>query len=150
MKHSLFLISMLLGLALTGCVPGPKSSSGFSLPDGSKQQGEAVFVELECHNCHTVNGVKLPEPETEREATIALGGKVARIKTYGELVTSIINPSHKLAGGFSTEAEAEIGKSLMKNYNEAMTVQQLIDLVAFLQAHYELKEYEISDYPMYY
>ena len=40
-------------------------------------------------------------------------------------------------------------KSAMRNYNEVLTVQQLIDLVAFLQAHYELKHFTPSIYTHY-
>jgi hypothetical protein len=35
----------------------------------------------------------------------------------------------------------------MTNYNDAITVSQLIDLVAFLQSHYTLREYDRTFYP---
>jgi hypothetical protein len=38
----------------------------------------------------------------------------------------------------------------MTVYNDVMTVSQLIDIVAFLQAHYELRPYEPTPYPDYY
>ena len=38
--------------------------------------------------------MELPDAGKEEETSVVLGGEVARIKTYGELVTSIINPSH--------------------------------------------------------
>ena len=38
----------------------------------------------------------------------------------------------------------------MTNYNDVMTVTQLADLVAFLQSHYELKDYEPTPYGPYY
>ena len=76
---------------------------------------------------------------------------MTRIQTYGELVTSIINPSHRLARGYAVEEIAsEEGESEMKNYNDVMTVSELIDLVTFLQSHYSLREYEITRYPLYY
>ena len=132
---------------ISGCDTGPKSAKGFSLPDGDAAQGEQTFVELKCHACHTVSGVKLPEVKTE--LSLGLGGKVTRIKTYGELVTSIINPSHRLAKGYPSDEVESNGQSKMKNYNEAMTVDQLINLVAFLQSHYELEEYVPTHYPMF-
>jgi hypothetical protein len=72
---------------------------------------------------------------------VTLGGEVTRVKTYGELVTSIINPSHRLARGYPTEEVSAAGESLMAlaYLNDVMTVQQLIDLVAFLQARYEVR-----------
>ncbi len=148
MRH--IIVTLIAGLCLIGvcgCDSGPKSSKGFSLPDGDAKTGEAVFVELKCHACHTVSGIELPE--IEREQSIALGGQVARIKTYGELVTAIINPSHKLAKGYPPEEVAADGESKMENYNDAMTVTQLIDLVAFLQSRYELEPYQPTDYYMY-
>jgi len=95
------------GLLMTACLlmlvagcSGPKSARGFSLPDGDPTRGQATFVELHCHACHTVSGVDSPELEPKPERPIALGGEVARLKTYGELVTSIINPSHRIAKGY--------------------------------------------------
>lgn len=145
----------LLGLSgilvsIFGCTPGPTSGKGFTLPDGDATQGKVAFVELNCHRCHTVSGVgDLPQVE-EREINVRLGGEVARIGTYGELVTAVINPSHRLAKGHVHKDVSEDGQSLMKNYNDVLTVTQLIDLVAFLQSHYSLRAYEPTHYPMYY
>jgi len=143
--HSL--TAALLLPALYGCVPGPTSGKGFTLPAGDAKQGEQDFVSLQCHACHSVTGVELPEIAAEVEPKVELGGKVPRISTYGELVTSIINPSHKLARGYTAETVAEGGKSRMKNYNDVLTVQQLTDLVMFLQPRYELEPFEPTYYP---
>jgi hypothetical protein len=61
------------------------------------------------------------------------------VKTYGDLVTSIVNPSHRLARGYPREEVSTDGVSLMSwvFLNEVITVQQLIDIVAFLQDEYE-------------
>ena len=69
---------------------------------------------------------------------IHLGGDVSTQKTYGDLVTSVINPSHKIARRYEQKSSAETGLSKMKNYNEVMTVQELIDLVTFLQSEYKV------------
>jgi hypothetical protein len=77
--------------------------------------------------------VVIPSPS----ATVALGGQVYEIRTDGYLVTSIINPTHKLALGLNKEQiTTSTGESRMPDYSEITTVQQLIDLVAFLQSHY--------------
>ena len=144
------LMSAAVVAALSGCVPGPHSGKGFTLPDGNVEAGQAAFVELKCHACHTVSGVELPEIAPELDPQVHLGGQVAHISTYGELVTSVINPSHKLAGGYAADAVATNGESKMKNYNDVLTVQQLIDIVAFLQSHYELQPYEPTQYPILY
>ena len=74
---------------------------------------------------------------------------MSRVKTYGELVTSIINPSHKLAKGYPLDLVSNDGQSKMPVYNGFMTVQELIDIVIFLQPHYEVyaPRYEYRVYP---
>lgn len=119
------------------CASDPKSARGFYLPDGNIDKGKAAFVELKCNSCHTIDGVTLPVPETPPAMTVALGGEVRKIRTYGELVTSIINPSHTLARGYPPEFVEAGGKSRMKDYNQVMTVAQMVDLVAFLQSRYK-------------
>lgn len=134
---------------LVGCESGPKSSKGFTLPDGNTQQGKKEFVSYQCYNCHSIAGVEFPEREVSDQSIVALGGEVTRIQTYGELVTSIINPSHRLARGLAPDEVSEGGESKMTNYNDVLTVSELIDLVAFLQSHYKLREIEPTHYPIY-
>ena len=78
------------------------------------------------------------KPKTMRDGPtiLQLGGAVSSIKTQGDLVTSIINPSHRVVG-WRSETMGPDGQSIMTVYNEFMTVQQLIDLVAFLQQRYD-------------
>lgn len=133
-----------------GCTPAPKSGKGFTLPDGNVEQGKATYVALQCNACHKISGVdQLAAEGDDAKEPIALGGEVARIKTYGELVTSVINPSHRLAKGYPIEDVSIAGQSTMKNYNDVMTVKQLTDLVAFLQSKYSLIKYEPTYYPEY-
>jgi len=123
--------------SLQACTP--ESGFGFRLPDGSPERGREAFVALRCNACHQIEGLDLPFQGTGA-ASVTLGGRTVAVKTYGELVTSIINPSHKLARGYPAEDVSSDGESLMSiaYLNDVMTVQQLIDLVAFLQAHYEV------------
>jgi sulfur-oxidizing protein SoxX len=71
---------------------------------------------------------------------VQLGGKTPHLRTYGELVTSIINPSHKIAPRHREAGAVLEGESLMSYMylNQVMTVQELVDLVAFLQPTYEV------------
>lgn len=151
MAKSIFCLLMTVAVSVTaGCVTPPKSGKGFTLPEGDAQAGKANYVSLQCNACHKINGVDQFAAEGEEpELSIALGGEVTRIKTYGDLVTSIINPSHRLAKGYPVDVVSVDGKSKMKNYNDAMTVTQLADLVAFVQSKYKLLEYELTEYPMY-
>lgn len=124
--------------ALAACDTGPQSARGFRLPDGDAAKGQEIFVELECISCHRISEMELPAPQSPGPVTVVLGGETQTVKTYGELVSSVINPSHKLIRGYPEEAVSQDGESLMTVYNDRMTVQQLIDLVAFLQSRYEV------------
>ena len=46
------------------------------------------------------------------EPYVELGGNITKVKSYGELVTSIINPSHDLAKGYAEEVVSEDGESI--------------------------------------
>lgn len=141
-------IRILLPLAfLAGCYSDPMSQRGFSLPEGDAMAGREAFLYMQCNQCHTIANETLPDI-AGAEPYVELGGKVTRIKTYGELVTAIINPSHDLADGYAAEIVSEDGESNMYNYNRAMTVQELIDLVTFLQPHYKVFVPETT-YPEY-
>lgn len=132
---------------LQGCVQRPESARGFRLPDGSPEMGLQAFKDLNCQACHDVQGVAAPA-ESAIDRRVALGGERTRVTTYGELVTSIINPSHELVPGYREEDVTEGGKSLMEaeNLNEVLTVRDLIDIVAFLQPLYRVRPPEYDPY----
>ncbi len=137
-KTGLIAAVILAATGLVACDTGPRSAQGFRLPDGDPEVGKGLFMALECNSCHTVVGAELEPPLQEGPVQIILGGPVARSKTYGQLVSSIINPSHKIVRKYPREEVTADGESLMPIYNEMLTVQQLIDLVAFLQPQYEI------------
>jgi hypothetical protein len=94
-----------------------------------------------------VEGLELPSLDVG-EPIVTLGGQTARVRTYDELVTSIINPSHRIAEGYPLEDVASAGESLMvfAYLNEVMTVQQLVDLVTFLYTTYEVEPPDSDPY----
>ena len=143
------ILLIVTALALSACGADRMSEKGFSLPKGNALGGKDAFVYMHCHECHTVAGEDLPTLVSIEPPFVELGGKVTRVKTYGELVTSIINPSHKLAKGYPLDVIANNGQSKMPNYNGYLTVQELIDIVAFLQPHYDvfIPQYEYRIYP---
>jgi L-cysteine S-thiosulfotransferase len=123
----------------------------FNLPKGNAEQGRATFVLLQCGDCHSVQSipdggnsgdvtVDLEWAGQEREDTIhvRLGGETTRVKTYGDLVTSIVNPSHRLSRPLNAGTMTDDDQSKMRRYNDVMSVQELIDLVAFLQSKYTI------------
>ena len=128
----------LVGIALCGCAPGPESGRGFRLPDGDPVMGRQVFLDMQCHACHQIADLDLPPIDLEAPVTVTLGGATSRVKTYGQLVTSVINPSHKLIGGYAKDEISTEGESYMPVMNDFMTVRQLIDVVAFLQDQYQV------------
>jgi L-cysteine S-thiosulfotransferase len=135
------LIALLASIGLLqGCAQDAANSpTGFRLPTGNVEAGRKAFVDLRCYVCHQVKGVDAKFEGTPA-ASVALGGPVTRVKSYGELVTSIINPSHKIATGYPAKDVAPGGASLMTlaGLNDVMTVTQLVDLVAFLQPQYRV------------
>ncbi len=136
-------------LAMGGCGADRMSEKGFSLPEGNAVRGKDAFLYMHCHECHMIAGEVLPRAELADPPYVELGGTVTRVKTYGELVTAIINPSHKLAKGYPIDTVSHDGESNMPVYNGFMTVQELIDIVMFLQPHYEVyvPKYEYRVYP---
>jgi hypothetical protein len=127
---------------LISCAGGVHSPAGFRLPEnGDVVRGQAAFIELKCHYCHSVHGAELPQPVIPRSLHVALGGPIEGLMTDGYLVSSIIHPSHALARGLA-EGEVSVDKtSRMPDYARAMTVRQLVDIVAFLQSKYERTPY---------
>lgn len=128
-----------------------KMAKGFVLPPGDNEKGKQAFIELKCHQCHTVAGELMPENVEPSMVKLHLGGEVYRVKTYGQLVTSVIHPNHNLSKDYLAgmeKEEREGAQSPMPSLVDQMTVQQMIDIVSFLNSHYvKLEpEYEVPYY----
>ena len=144
------LAPLFLTVFLSGCDFGPNSGRGFSLPEGDIDRGRSTFVELQCNACHSVDTIERLAATEYPTLNVRLGGPVTAIKTYGDLVTSIINPSHKITRSYGAQkVETVDGQSKMKNYNDVMTVQQLVDLVTFLENNYTVIQFNRTIYPVY-
>ena len=151
-----FTMLLLLGLivALSACNSPSLSSQGFSLPEGDAETGQLVFIEMQCIQCHTLAGTDLSAEEWRldqgmRYLTVELGGESTKVQSYGDLVTSIINPSHRIAKGYAPDLVTEGGESKMSNYNDILTVRELVDLVTFLKSQYKLQSVPLTIYPYY-
>lgn len=136
----ILLIVLAAALAAAGCTRGAKSTRSFRLPEGDVARGQAAFVALQCHTCHTVPGVALPAPLVAPSDVLALGGDVVRLRTVGDLLTAIVHPAYELSDKLSPEDRRKMRVSRMVSVNDVMTVRQLIDLVAFLQPRYHQLE----------
>lgn len=121
------------GLLFSGCI---QQGRGFALPEGDIEEGKTTYMRLGCNECHSNS--KIEWKGGSDNLKIHLGGNISSKKTYGELVTSVINPSHKIARIYKQKASTEDGLSKMRNYNEVMTVKELIDIVTFLQSEYKV------------
>lgn len=139
-----------VAIMFLGCDSSPESSKGFSLPEGNIEHGKLVFIKYQCLSCHQLAGVEPDNTLVNNPAiSVKLGGKSAWVKTYADLLTSVINPSHKLAKGYPVKAIQVAEQSKMPIYNDVMTVTELVDLVTFLQSNYELTQYRTPSYRHY-
>jgi sulfur-oxidizing protein SoxX len=135
---SVILFSFTL-LAVSACSEKGRPVKGFVLPEGDIAQGEQVFVDFNCHACHSIPGVEFPLVEFEPPFVMEIGGEVYRVRNYGELLTAIVNPDHIISPKYIAmleRADREAIISPMPYYGEEMTVAELIDLVEFLHAQY--------------
>ena len=124
------------GLLLLGCDAQDRS---FTLPPGDVERGEKAFVGLRCNACHSVKGsLDRLRDGGHPEIYVQLGGEVTRVMTYEDLVTSIIDPSHRMSRGPDPRHRSPDGESKMPRYNEVMTVQQLIDITTYLSSKYSV------------
>jgi len=136
---TLVLVTLLLG----GCRTYPDQVGSFRFPilSGNIQQGQEAFLRLECNQCHVVKGVDLPAFSGPRPVTVELGGELYFAKTYGDLVTSIINPDHVLSENYLEQLPPEVRRRTSSSpmyLKEDMLVTELIDIVAFLNSRYSL------------
>jgi len=144
-RNSIYAVAILLAAA--GCER--QSGTVFVLPEGNVELGRELFLSYGCNGCHTIPNEDLPEPDIDGPVRVSLGGRVSKVKTYPELVTSIINPSHRFAARQRAEEVSADGESLMTVYNDVMTVSELIHIVAFLESSYEQLERPGYRYPTY-
>ena len=101
----------------------------FTLPKGNVTKGRELFAKFECYKCHDVEGESFPK------ATIGenVGPELAEESSHHPpefLAESILNPNAVVD---EAKFRGPDGSSRMPSFNDSMTVQELIDLVAFLK-----------------
>lgn len=133
-----------LGLAMivAGCSYSP--IFGFPIEEGDIAAGRQAFIDHHCHQCHTIAGETLPALAGAPPPLLELGGPTTSVKSYAELVTSIINPNHAISERYREQlrlnAEVPLNSPMPTPSIDTMTVRQLIDIVAFLDSKYQLVE----------
>jgi mono/diheme cytochrome c family protein len=101
----------------------------FSWPAGDPARGREVFVKLECYACHEVKGEKIPAPDPGKVGPeLSFMAPLHPAEYFAE---AIINPSAVIEEGKGYRAPD--GKSKMPSYNDVVTAQEVIDLVAYLK-----------------
>lgn len=125
---------------VTGCAYTP--TFGFPREQGDIAAGRQAFIDHRCHQCHSVAGVTLPPLAGAAPVLLELGGETAAVKSYAELMTSIINPNHVISERYREQqrlnAVVPFESPMPMPHIDTMTVRQLIDLVAFLDSRYQL------------
>jgi mono/diheme cytochrome c family protein len=100
----------------------------FRFPPGDPDRGRAVFGRLECFRCHRLRGESFPPPS-------AAGPELTGVGSHhpgAYLAESILNPNAVIVEGAGYTGRD--GLSTMPEYRDALTVVDLLDLVAFLTA----------------
>jgi hypothetical protein len=139
-------LPLLALVASTMTVAGCSSYSptfGFPLKAGDVIAGRQAFVDQQCHECHSVVGERMPALAGASPPILELGGETTVTRNYAELMTSIINPRHALSESYREQllvnAQVPLESPMPMPHIDNMTVRQLIDLVAFLDSKYRLR-----------
>ena len=143
MKATRFLMLAFI-LIFCGCATHPDYANDFRFPInwGNIDAGRQAFIDLQCHQCHKINGVELPAYTGDSPLQLELGGEIHYAKTYADLVTSIINPGHVVSEKYLEvlpESQRRGARTIMP-FRDAMTVRQMVDIVTFLNSRYVLLE----------
>lgn len=99
----------------------------FTMPKGDPVKGREVFDKFSCYSCHEVRGEKFPPLDKGQ----AVGPELSQMGPMHPLeyfTESTINPNAVGAKKY----RGTDGKSKMPSFNEDMTVQELVDLSAYM------------------
>lgn len=120
--------------------PGTPKGWRFALPSGDPQAGRQVFADFECFKCHEVVGEKFPAPKAEQGdvgSTLSGMGGMHPAEYFAEIM---IDPNASAVWRIKHHKAEDKGylgpdgKSKMPSYNDTMTIQQLIDIVAYMKS----------------
>ena len=112
----------------------------FAIPPGDHHAGRQVFIDFECFKCHEVVGEEFPAPKAEQgDVGSALSGMGA-MHSAEYFAEVMIDPNASVAWRIKhhkAEKKGYLGPdgtSKMPSYNDTMTIQQLIDVVAYMKS----------------
>lgn len=117
--------------------PDPHAGHGtpkgwkFTLPKGDPAKGREVFAKLECYACHAVKGERFPAPTEQAKVGPELS-QMAPLHEAEYFAEAVLNSSVVIDKGKGYQAPD--GSSKMPEFNDSLTVKELIDLVAYLRS----------------
>ena len=100
----------------------------FTPPAGDAARGRRVFGRLQCYACHAIAGESFPPPTGAGPELTGMGEH----HPAGYLAESILNPNAVIVEGPGYSGPD--GRSTMPDYRDALSVADLIDLVAYLRS----------------
>jgi sulfur-oxidizing protein SoxX len=126
---------------VAGCASG--ALFGFPIEQGDIAAGRQAFLDHRCHQCHSIADERLPPLAGADRPILELGGPTTMVRSYADLTTSIINPSHAISERYRDEqlllnTEIPLDSPMPRPNIDTMSVRQLIDIVAFLDSKYRL------------
>lgn len=142
MKYCRVLFAIVTLSVLAACVYDPNTRRDFDFPieRGDIEEGQLAFTDLGCHQCHSVAGTRLPEYPFPSPVQFQLGGPTSSVRSYAELMTSVMNPNYHISSEFRAQQRL-MGEvpldSPMPNFDH-MSLAQLFDIVAFLDSKYQV------------
>lgn len=103
----------------------------FTLPAGDPVKGKEVFRTLECYACHIVEGQGFPEKATDKTGPQLTGMGGHHPAAY--LAESILDPNAVILTDVPDWVGPD-GRSTMPSYNDSLTLEQWMNLVAYLKS----------------
>ena len=110
---------------------GTPSGWKFKWANGDPVKGREVFTKFECSACHEVKGETFQAPKDRKNVGPELSA-MGPLHEAAYFAESIISPSAVIEKGKGYEGPD--GSSKMPSFNDSMTVQEAIDLVAYLRS----------------
>jgi L-cysteine S-thiosulfotransferase len=143
-------IALCFSVLLVGGCSSLSTPFAYPIDLGNIDAGKQAFIDQQCQRCHSVSGVILPELAGASPPLLQLGGPTSRVRTYAELFTSVVNPNHVISDVYRDqlmlEGRVPVNSPMPTPDLDNMTVRQLIDLLAFLDAQYQqVEEYDSSN-----
>ena len=105
----------------------------FTLPQGDPMQGRKIFVEVECYKCHEIKGETFPAVAKGEKGVGPELSQMAGMHPVEFFAESIMNSNAVIDSDAKEKGYLGAdGKSKMPNYNDILTVKQVVDLAAYL------------------